>query len=82
MFIQPLRICQGKKVNFQFFNLEDTEFFERYAEGVPVYNQVKTIWKTYSFVHFDGPHAFDSLMTEIDFFYKRITRVLVGILMT
>jgi hypothetical protein len=41
--------------------------------GVPVYNQVKTIWKTYSFVHFDGPHAFDSLMTEIDFFYKRIT---------
>lgn len=60
-----------KKINFQFFNLEDTEFFKRYADGVPVYNLNKTIERNYSFVHFDGPHAVSPLLTEIDFFIEK-----------
>lgn len=63
--------AQQQKINFLFFNLEDTEFFERYDDGVPIYNETKQIVNSYSFVHFDGPHAVSALKTEIDFFQKR-----------
>lgn len=58
-------------VSFIFFNLEDTEFFKRYSDGVPVYNINKRVETKYSFVHFDGPHAVEPLMEEIDFFAER-----------
>lgn len=58
-------------IPFIFFNLEDTEFFKRYADGVPVYNQKKQIVNQYSFVHYDGPHAVAPLQAEIDFFLPR-----------
>jgi hypothetical protein len=61
-----------KLVAFIFFNLEDTEFFKRYADGVPVYNYNKRIENKYSFVHFDGPHAELPILKEIDFFLERI----------
>jgi hypothetical protein len=63
--------CLQKGQNIIFFNLEDTEFFSRYADGVPVYNQTKTIEAKYSFVHFDGPHSVNAISTEIDFFHQR-----------
>lgn len=66
--------AQSKGVQFIFINLEDTEFFNRYADGVPVYNINKTIENKYSFVHFDGPHAVDPLIKEIEFFAKRIDK--------
>lgn len=56
---------------FIFFNLEDTEFFARYADGVPVYRQQKDLINTYAFVHFDGPHTARHVRTEIDFFLPR-----------
>lgn len=59
------------RIPFLFFNLEDTEFFERYADGVPIYNTTKQICNSYSFVHFDGPHAVAPLMEEIAFFHPR-----------
>jgi hypothetical protein len=62
------------KQSFLFFNLEDTEFFKRYADGVPIYNLSKTIEKKYSFVHFDGPHAVEPLAVEIKFFLDRINK--------
>lgn len=58
-------------IPFIFFNLEDTEFFTRFADGVPVYSEVKELHTEYSFVHFDGPHAVRVLKTEIDFFHAR-----------
>lgn len=61
-----------KRVPFIFFNLEDTEFFKRYADGVPVYNVEKRVYNEYSFVHFDGPHAVEPLKEEIMFFLGRI----------
>lgn len=64
--------AREKKINFQFINLEDREFFKRYADGVPVYNYEKDMINKYSFVHFDGPHAVDPLLDEITFFYNRI----------
>ena len=63
--------CRARKVNFCFFNLEDTEFFKRFADGVPVYDKSKRVVNTYSFVHFDGPHAVGPLKTEIAFFNDR-----------
>ena len=62
------RYAQERKVHFIFFNLEDTEFFKRYFDGVPVYELEKRIETKYSFVHFDGPHSVEPLMEEINFF--------------
>lgn len=59
------------QIPFIFFNLEDTEFFKRYSDGVPVYANEKQILNTYSFVHYDGPHAVKPLLAEIDFFLPR-----------
>lgn len=60
-----------KKVHFIFFPLEDTEFFERFADGIPVYCESKGIATKYSFVHFDGPHAIEPLIKEIEFFLPK-----------
>lgn len=59
------------QVPLLFWNLEDTEYFKRFGDGVPLYNKVKTIVNQYSFIHFDGPHAYEPLMVEIDFFKSR-----------
>lgn len=65
---------KDKQVHFIFFDLEDTEFFKRYPEGVPVYRYDKEIIGTYSFIHFDGPHAVEPLTNEINFFVQRINK--------
>lgn len=58
-------------LNFSFFCLEDHEFFKRYADGVPVYNNFKKLENEYAFVFFDGPHDNATLHLECDFFVKR-----------
>ena len=63
--------AQQNKINFYMFNMEDTEFFARFADGVPVYNQNKFINNQYSFVHFDGPHTIEWLNLEVPFFHDR-----------
>ena len=63
--------CLQHQFDFQFFNLEDYEFFARYADGVPCYNTVKTVVNEYALVHFDGPHTVEALATEIAFFHER-----------
>jgi len=62
-------------LNFTFFCLEDTEFFDRYSDGVPVYDQHKKIESEYAFVFFDGPHDNPGVNKEADFF---IPRAVVG----
>jgi cephalosporin hydroxylase len=58
-------------VNFLFFNMEDTEFFARFADGVPVYDETKRIVNEYRLVHFDGPHQVDAVIREVEFFAPR-----------
>lgn len=58
-------------LEFQFFFLEDTEFFEKFENGVPVYNEGKSIVNEYAFVFFDGPHTLPLLMAEVVFFLSR-----------
>jgi len=52
----------------------DTDFFERYADGVPFYRagQDESITR-YSLVHFDGPHNLDDIRKEVDFFTDRMS---------
>jgi len=58
--------------NFTFFFLEDHEFFSRYSDGVPVYDEVKTLANQYACVFFDGPHTDDVVMDEFSFFNSRM----------
>jgi hypothetical protein len=58
-------------LNFTFFCLEDSEFFKRYADGVPVYDNYKVIEDKYAFVFFDGPHDNENVKKEVNFFVQR-----------
>lgn len=62
---------QNAPINILFFIMEDTEFFKRFDDGVPVYAEYKQILNQYALVHFDGPHASDILYPEIDFFVPK-----------
>tara|TARA_X000001036_G_scaffold435307_1_gene476310 strand:- start:2771 stop:3544 length:774 start_codon:yes stop_codon:yes gene_type:complete len=59
--------------HFTFFNLEDTEFFKKYEDGVPSYSehQGKIFEKIYALVFFDGPHDYKSITKEVKFFNSR-----------
>lgn len=58
-------------VNFQPYILEDIEFFDKYRDGVIIYDYNKTTVNKYSFVHFDAGHAHHDIITQIAFFEKR-----------
>lgn len=61
----------GKPINLVFMCLEDTEFFKRYADGMPFYNENKIVETNYAFVFFDGPHHLEALYEEMAFFQPR-----------
>lgn len=58
--------------NLLFFVMEDTEFFKRFSDGIPYYDQYKSIISQYSLVHFDGPHTIAAVLDELDFFMDRL----------
>lgn len=64
--------CSLNDMECLYFPLEDTEFFKRFSDGVPVYNEKKYIINTYALVFFDGPHTTDLVKKEFDFFYDKI----------
>jgi len=64
--------CYEKNAEVLFFPLEDTEFFKRYADGVPLYNEYKEIVNKYSLVFLDGPHTSKIVKEEFDFFKDKI----------
>lgn len=66
--------CEMKDIDFNLYCMEDTEFFERFKDGVPLYyNTKKAIESKYALVHFDGPHAVNEIISEIDFFKTRLS---------
>ena len=61
-------------VNIIFYNLEDSEFYKRFADGVPVYDSgTKTIVSKYCLVHIDGQHDVKSVDIATDFFIKNLS---------
>lgn len=65
------RWCGEVKYPFSFYEMEDTEFFIRFSDGVPSYDYVKTLQTQYALVFFDGPHSTRTILAEIDFFKSR-----------
>jgi hypothetical protein len=65
------QLADELNIDFIFFQLEDTEFFNKYADGVPIYQEVKRIENTYSFAFFDGPHGTNAIIKEFQFFNER-----------
>ena len=66
--------CYEHGMTSIFFNLEDTEFFKRYSDGVPIYCERKFIINDYSLVFLDGPHTVEDVLREFEFFKTRISR--------
>ena len=64
--------CSENEMEFLFFPLEDSEFFKRYADGIPIYKESKQLLNTYRLVFFDGPHSTRAIREEIDFFKDKI----------
>lgn len=69
--IDMYTFAKAAKLNFLFFPLEDTEFFKRYPDGIPIYKDFKNLETQYALVHFDGPHAWAPLVDELVFFANR-----------
>ena len=67
------QFCLDHKVEFQFFCLECTEFFKRYADGIPIYNEYKQMANKYALVFFDAPPSPDGMTkyVEAEFFQSR-----------
>lgn len=65
--------CSDHQMECLFFPLEDTEFFTKFADGIPVYNEYKQIINTYSLVFLDGPHTTEIVKNEFDFFNARMS---------
>lgn len=60
--------------NFILYQLEDTEYFNAFGRGVPIYlNGNKKVMNVYDFVHFDGPHTTEKVLEEVMFFAPRST---------
>lgn len=59
-------------VNLLFFNMEDSEFYKRFEDGVPIYEIDKTIQNEFAFVHIDGQHDLESVKLAADYFINKI----------
>lgn len=63
-----------RDVNIIFYNLEDSEFYKRFDDGVPIYdNGEKIIMSKYCLAHIDGQHDVKSVDIATDFFIKNIS---------
>jgi hypothetical protein len=70
------KYAEIKNVNIIFYNLEDSEFYKRFADGVPVYDDgKKQVISKYCLAHIDGQHDVISVDIATDFF---ITNLSVG----
>ena len=65
-------LCHSTGMECLFFPLEDTEFFKRYCDGIPIYDECKRIVNKYAMVFLDGPHTTELVRAEFDFFNTRI----------
>jgi hypothetical protein len=66
--------CYHNELYYQHFILEDTEFMERFKDGIVIYNQEKYLINEYALVHIDGPHNLESVIKETEFFMPRISK--------
>lgn len=65
------RWCHQTDQEFFMFTMKDTEFFERFATGIPVHNQHSKLVNEYAYIFIDGPHQLDAVQLTIEFFEPR-----------
>lgn len=60
------------KYNVLFLPFEDSEFYNRFADGVPVYIEEKQVINKYALVHIDGAHNYNAVAVAAKFFIARM----------
>lgn len=58
----------GKNVQWIPFKMTDQRFMYTHADGVEVYELEVSLVTKYAFVHLDGPHHFEAVTNEAEFF--------------
>lgn len=61
-------------IDFIFFNMEDSEFYQRFSDGVPVYDLEKKVENMFAFVHIDGQHDKKSVLDAATYFIDKISK--------
>lgn len=64
----------SENIEYLFFPMEDTEFFKRFSDGVPIYNNKKSLINSYSLVFVDGQHTTKAVLDTFEFFKDRISK--------
>jgi hypothetical protein len=65
-------VAMNLNVNLFFLPIEDSEFFIRFADGVPVYQETKRLVNDYGFVFIDGQHSLEAVKEAVNFFSTRM----------
>lgn len=65
--------CSTHDINFNLFCLTDFDFFDKFENGIFIYDQNRILLNKYALVHLDGPHTTEDLIKEINFFKPRIS---------
>tara|TARA_A100001391_G_scaffold45972_1_gene26980 strand:- start:1603 stop:2220 length:618 start_codon:yes stop_codon:yes gene_type:complete len=59
--------------NFTLFHMSDTDFMNKFSEGVPIYRKQREVINNYDLVFLDGPHKTFDVLKELVFFGERLT---------
>jgi len=61
-----------KPVEWLFFKMTDCEYFNKFADGVELYELEEIVCNKYAMVHLDGPHEYKAIYNEFVFFNDRM----------
>ena len=67
------RISLKKYPEFHFVNLDTHEYFKRFSDGYPIYENKKKIINKFEIVHFDGLHDLENVTLEVKFFLNHLS---------
>lgn len=65
--------CATHDIDFNLYCLTDFDFFDKFENGIFVYNENRFILNKYALVHLDGPHSTEDLIKEVNFFKRRMS---------
>jgi hypothetical protein len=64
--------CYLTEQEFLMFIMTDQDFFQRFADGIPVYRDNREMINQYAYVYFDGPKEIpEAAFAEVKFFEAR-----------
>lgn len=68
------QLTNGTNVNFVFLNMMDSDYFELFAKGYPLFVDGKRVVENrYAIVHLDAIHALHAIERQVEFFAPRIS---------